>query len=421
MAASRLDIAFVPAECPGAEATGAVQTSTLLIEELSEHHDLTVYIVSQMDANERTLPVPDRVTYVRHDDLPKLPHPDALKLQALRDERAALESHDLVHAYPPTFIPVLADLDVPTIATLNSYVGVCPKEDLLYHGRQKCSGAATAKCVGCLGVTAARRRQGVSAEVRSVYDSLGRIGLVGTARDRAADITAYHALAPHLKEDHAARGFPADAIRVIPHFFDDTFLSLSAEQPTGILGDGPVRLLYVGALHEVKGVDILVKALPALREWLDLEVHIVGAGAYETRLRQLADRLNVDDLISWMGYVDHAELPAEYEWADVFVYPGRIDEPFGRVLLEALSSQTPVVAADVGSTEFVVGDGGVRFDPGDPDALAAACCQLVENYDAHYAAIPDQLRRFDPSVVIQELLDLYTEVAGTRAPQPART
>lgn len=419
MVGRELDIGFVPAECPGAEATGAVQTATLLIEELSKHHNLTVYVASQMDASERSLPARDRVEYVLHDDLPKLPHPITAKLDALSEERAALETHDMVHAYPPAFVPVLAELDVPTLATLNSYVPVCPKSDLLYHGRQKCSGPGPIKCVGCVGATAARRRQGLEDELRFAYDSIGRLRFVDEAQERAGDVSAYHALSPHLKHDYADLGFPGERIRVIPHFFDEAFLSLSGEQPEDALGDGPLRLLYVGALQDIKGVDVLLRALPALREHLEVEVRIVGAGAYETKLRRLADRLGVDDAVTWVGYVDHEDLPAEYNNADAFVYPGRIDEPFGRVMLEALSSQTPVIAADVGSTDYIVGEGGVRFPSDDPEALADACLRLVRNYDAHYAAIPEQLRQFAPSVVLSQFLDLYAEVAGIPAARPA--
>lgn len=419
MSGRRLDVGFIPAECPGAEATGAVQTATLLIEELSEHHDLTVYVASQMDAGERTLPARDRVEYVLHDDLPTLPHPITTKLDALREDQAALETHDLVHAYPPAFVPLLAELDVPTLATLNSYVPVCPKSDLLYRGRRKCSGPGALKCVGCVGATAARRRQGLEQELRSAYDSLGRLGFVGEARERAEDVSAYHAISPHLKEDYAGLGFPRERIRVIPHFFDERFLALDGEQPENVLGDGPLRLLYVGALQDIKGIDVLLRALPSLREHLDVEVRIVGAGAYGDNLRRLAGRLGVDDAVTWAGYVDYNDLPAEYDRADVFVYPGRIDEPFGRVLLEALSSQTPVLSSDVGSTGYIVGEGGVRFPSDDPEALAEACLRLVENYDAHYAAIPEQLRQFAPSVVVSQFLDLYAEVAGVPAARPA--
>jgi glycosyltransferase involved in cell wall biosynthesis len=171
-------------------------------------------------------------------------------------------------------------------------------------------------------------------------------------------------------------------------------------------------LLYVGALQEIKGVDILGRALDHLRDSEPpFDLRVAGTGPYESRLKALARSLGVDDRITWLGYVDHSELPVEYERADAFVYPGRLDEPFGRVLLEALASHTPVVASAVGSTEFIVGDAGVRFTPDDPEALADACHRLLGDYDDHLSAVPDQLSRFDPTVVIDEMLELYAAVS----------
>lgn len=143
-----------------------------------------------------------------------------------------------------------------------------------------------------------------------------------------------------------------------------------------------------------------------------MELRIAGEGSYRSKLESLAERLGVSDDVTWLGYVDHDELPAEYDRADVFVYPGRIDEPFGRVMLEALSSGTPVVAADVGSTDYVVGDAGVRFRSEDPAALADACLEVVETYDERRAEIPGQLEKFSPDRVVSELLSLYDRADG---------
>lgn len=407
----RLDVGFVPAECPGANATGATHTSTLLIERLSHHHDLTVYVASQMDASERDLPAEDRVEYVLHDDLPKLPHSISVKEDALREETDALETHDLVHSYSSAFLPVLADLSVPTLLTLNSYVPVCPKGDMMYRGKRKCSGPSPAKCAGCVGYTALDRRQGLDEELRSAYDSLGRLGFVQRNIDRADEVTAYHALSPHLVEDYAEWEFPAERTTVVPHFYDEAF---HRPDRTKSAPDDSLSLLYVGALQDIKGVDVLVRALPELEaRGLDVDLRIAGTGPFESKLRRLAADLAVEDRITWLGYVDHDDLPAEYDRADAFVYPGRLDEPFGRVLLEALSSHTPVVASDVGSTDYIVGDAGVRFTSEDPAALADACVDLVESYDEHTAALPDHLERFAPETVVGSFRDLYASVAGS--------
>lgn len=411
----RLDVGFVPAECPGAAGTGAVRTSTLLIERLSKHHDLTVYVSSQMDASTATLPAEDRVEYVIHDNLPKLPHPLTNKIDTLGEEIDALERHELVHSYSSAFIPVLAEIETPTLSTLNSYLPVCPKADMMYHGERKCSGPGRLKCASCVPATALKRRQGVDAELRGGYVSLGQIGFVFESIDRAWEIDAYHALSPHLVEDFGRLGFPDDRIEVIPHFYDEAFATIGdgTDGTTPTPGDdGPITLLYVGALQDIKGVHVLVRGLAhVLNRGYDAELHVAGSGPYEEQLHELARELGIDDDIRWLGYVDHGELATVYDDADVFVYPGLLDEPFGRVLLEALSTRTPILASDVGSTDYIVGPAGERFTAGDPSALADAFERLTEEYTTHYDAIPSHIERFAPETVEQAFSERYRAVA----------
>jgi L-malate glycosyltransferase len=411
MVAERLDVAFVPAECPGSEGSGATHSSTVYIERLSHRHDLTVYVSTQMDASDADLPARDRVEYVLHDRLPKLPHPIFTKIDALREESEALERHDLVHSYSSAFIPVLADLSVPTLMTLNSYLPICPKADFLYHGERKCTGPGPLKCAGCVPATALKRRQGLEAELRQGYVSAGQIPFVRRSMERADGVTAYHALSPHLREDYVDVGFPEEAITVIPHFYDDHFHRSPGE--TSPLTE-PVSLLYVGALQDIKGVDTLVRGLSLLRgAGHDVELRIAGRGPYESTLRSLARELDVEDSIRWYGYVDHDELPDLYADSDAFVYPGVIDEPFGRVMLEALASQTPILSSDVGSMDYIVGPAGALFEPGNERSLARAFESLRENYVDHQEAIPHQLERFSPDRVIGSLSSLYADTALT--------
>jgi glycosyltransferase involved in cell wall biosynthesis len=328
-----------------------------------------------------------------------------------------MERHDMVHSYSSAFIPLLAELDVPTLSTLNSYVPVCPKGDMMYHGEEKCSGPSPTKCASCIATTAVKRRQGVERELRASYSSLGKIDLVQKSMKRAGDIDAYHALSPHLKEDYDALGFPGDRTTVIPHFYDEAFHREKPDPSAGVDdADGdPVTLLYVGALQDIKGLHVLIPGLAEMRNrGHDVELEIVGAGPYEARLKELADEEGVADAIDWLGYVDHGDLPDVYDEADAFVYPGLIDEPFGRVVLEALSMRTPLLVSDVGSMDFIVGDAGEPFEAGNPSALADAFERLVADYDAYYAAIDEELPRFAPETVIGKYSELYREVAATK-------
>lgn len=405
----RLDVGFVPAECPGAEGTGATRTSSLLIERLSRDHDLTVYVVSQMAADEAALPARDRVDYVLHDDLPTLPHPIRQKLSTLRGEADALAGHDLVHSYSSAFIPVLADLQVPTLATLNSYLPACPKEDLRYHDERKCSGPAPLKCANCVLDTRVGGNLGVADSLRATYSAFGKFDYVRRALDSAPDVTAFQAISPHLRSDYGALGVPMDSIEVVPHFYEDAFLDLEDHGT-----DPDASLLYVGRLQENKGPQVLVRALATLRErGHDATLRVAGEGPQREALAALAADLGVESHVTWLGYVDHADLVSEYRTADVFVYPGLLDEPFGRVLLEALGMRTPVVASDVGSMDYIVGPGGELFPPGDDAALAAAVEDVLGSYTTYHDAIPDHVDRFAPDRVVASLSGLYRRTAGT--------
>lgn len=411
MSGSRLDVGFVPVECPGTTATGATHTSTLLIEHLSRFHDLTVYVSSQREADRSALPARERVDYVIHDNLSWLPHPIPVKQAAIEAERDAMLGHDLVHSYSSAFIPVLATLDVPTLVTLNSYLAICPKADFRYHGRTNCSGPGVTKCAGCVPATAIHRRQGTIAELKSAYFSFGRMALVRDSIEVANEITRYQALSPHLRQDYANAGFEPERIRVVPHFYDDQFLTNPKDRPS--LDGGPIQILYVGALEDYKGVNVLVRAIPhMLSAGIAFDLHVVGAGPQARRLQTLAADLGVSERVTWHGRVEHEELPSLYRSADLFVYPGLLDEPFGRVMLEALASGLPIVSSDIGSMQAIVGDAGELFPAGDESALASAVESVLADHASYRDAISEHLQQFSPGVVVDQFNDLYVETAG---------
>ncbi|WP_224335605.1 glycosyltransferase family 4 protein [Haloprofundus halobius] len=420
----RLDVGFVPVEVPGLDGTGATYTAALLIRELSKHHDLTVYVVSQRNADRSQLPATDRVDYVVRDDLPKLPHPLLTKVDVVEGLTDRLERHDLVHSYSTGFIDPLSTLSIPTVVTLNSYQPVCPKGDMMWMDREKCGGPSRAKCAACIAGSAYTRKSGVETTLRSSYDSLAKVEFVQKSIDAREGISAYHLLSPHQRDDYTEFGFSEERLKVIPHFDSGEFAvsdpaayKRGGDPDLGRSDDDPFTLLAVGAFKYVKGFQVLLRALPSiLDDGHDVRVRIAGAGPYGGALRSISTDLGVDDHVDWLGFVDHDDLPSEYAAADAFVYPGLLDEPFGRVFLEALSSGTPVLSSDVGSTDFIVGDAGVRFEADDPESLARAFGRLRDEYDGYREAIPGQLARFSRGRVVEEFLSLYADVRAGRPP-----
>src|SRR5439155_20302278 len=79
------------------------------------------------------------------------------------------------------------------------------------------------------------------------------------------------------------------------------------------------------------------------------------------------------------GAVPHAELPAIYAGADLYLWPA-VNEAYGMAFLEAQAAGLPVVAGRTGGVPAVVADGvtGILTPIGDPAAFADAVAQLLD-------------------------------------------
>lgn len=89
-------------------------------------------------------------------------------------------------------------------------------------------------------------------------------------------------------------------------------------------------------------------------------------------------RLQLDQRVHWLDFVDDRDLPALYNLAWAFVYPS-IYEGFGLPALEALACGTPVVTADNSSLPEVVGDAAVLVRADDCDSIADGIRQVIED------------------------------------------
>ncbi|WP_162265540.1 glycosyltransferase family 4 protein [Haloprofundus marisrubri] len=225
------------------------------------------------------------------------------------------------------------------------------------------------------------------------------------------NISVYHCLSPHLKSDYDSLGFSSDKMKVIPHFYDKSFYNDPSDDETKVDVESPT-VLTVGRLEEKKGVQDLIRALPQIVEnGYTPTVRIIGSGSYENKLRKLADALGVDEYIVWKGFVDYERLPKWYSESDLFVYPGLWDEPFGRVFLEAMASQTPVLSSEVGSVEYILGNAGLTYEPGSSSQLATRFDEILSHYDKYKNEIPSQLRKFDKKAIVKQFRNLYMDVS----------
>lgn len=140
---------------------------------------------------------------------------------------------------------------------------------------------------------------------------------------------------------------------------------------------GPVRLLCVCRLVRRKGLKYLVQAMQQLSK-SGITLEIIGTGERETELRALVDSMNLDNAINLIGYVPQERLADYYKRADIFVLPS-ISESFGQVLLEAMSSELPIIASRVGGIPETVHDalGGSLIEPASSRAIIGAVLKLA--------------------------------------------
>ena len=116
----------------------------------------------------------------------------------------------------------------------------------------------------------------------------------------------------------------------------------------------------------------------------------------------------------WLGRVPESRLAGLLTMADVFVMPTRELEMQGMAALEAQACGAPVVASDHGGLRETVPDGcGVRFRPGDADALADAVAGMLADEDtraAYSAAALRHARTLSWTQITDRLMLIYERV-----------
>ncbi len=169
------------------------------------------------------------------------------------------------------------------------------------------------------------------------------------------------------REAEAEIGVPPGSIEVIHNGVPDVPLD-----PVARAGPGPV-VGWCGRFSPAKGVDVLLRALPAVAE---VSCVLVGDGPQRPDLERLAGELGVADRVVMAGWSDR---PRNYLPSfDLAIFPSRA-EGLPLAVIEAMLAERPVIASDVGGVSELVLDGvtGVLVPPEDPDALGRAIARLL--------------------------------------------
>ena len=140
---------------------------------------------------------------------------------------------------------------------------------------------------------------------------------------------------------------------------------------------------YVGRLMRMKGLSTLLQAFSLLIQRPESRLLIVGSGDYKDEMISFASRLDISDGMILIDAVPAEDVPKYINCMDVLVLPS-ITTPgwvefFGRVLVEAMVCEVPVIGSNSGEIPNVIGDAGLVFQEADSEDLAHKLDSIIQD------------------------------------------
>jgi glycosyltransferase involved in cell wall biosynthesis len=204
------------------------------------------------------------------------------------------------------------------------------------------------------------------------------------------------------------RRVPASRLHVIPNAWVPDGQPLSRMDARRVLGLGEMERVvgWAGRMIPVKGADLFLEAVACRGSgpWL---ASLIGDGPDRPGLDRRARALGIDTRTRFHGSIpDAGRLFAAF---DVFVLSSR-SEGTPIVLFEAIASDTPVVATDVGGVADVVGQGGLLVRDRRPATLASAIEKALADRDGARARAAHARQRLEDLFNAERWLEAHERV-----------
>lgn len=248
-----------------------------------------------------------------------------------------------------------------------------------------------------------------------IYESIDRASL------RFADkiVCLSNAQATRL----AAHGGIAPKIRVVPNSIDVPRVTAEVhalarkelQRRFGLWEDG-LLIASAGRLSPEKGVEDLLKIVPMLNATFPkLQILIFGEGPLRKKYGQTINQLKLNGSVLLAGF--QSDLRSLLPGLDLLVNPSHAEE-MPNIVLEGMAAGIPVVATRVGGVEEIAGPERAFFlvDPHNPDGLASAICELLNNPDRATTLAQVGHMRVAKTYSVQQQIaamhSLYEELVG---------
>jgi glycosyltransferase involved in cell wall biosynthesis len=146
-----------------------------------------------------------------------------------------------------------------------------------------------------------------------------------------------------------------------------------------------LRLITCCRQERKKGTGAVIASLPMLADdFPTVHLDVVGEGPDLAHFKAQALATGVAHRVTFHGRVNHGEVLALLERADVFCFPTSASEGFPKAVVEAMACGLPIVATRVSALPSLLEHGaGVLIDRTDPESIAAAVRSCIGDA-AHY-------------------------------------
>jgi glycosyltransferase involved in cell wall biosynthesis len=275
---------------------------------------------------------------------------------------------------------------VPAVLMVTDYKCVCPIGSKLRPDGELCNSHPGWEChsAGCVGLLHWLRDQPRYALLRA---GVKRVNSVIACSDLVRKALAFEGIA-------------------------STFIPLPVPGPSAGYArspsDNPV-FLFCGRLDIEKGVNVLLRAFARVRVTSPKStLRIAGRGPERERLTDLARNLDVQDAVSFLGWLPPQDIEEELARAWALVAPSVWPEPLGLVALEAIARGVPVLASLSGGFAETVEQGvsGFLVPNGDEESLASRMSEIAEKRSFADQRVPAEVVA---RIVAAHHIDLHTQ------------
>lgn len=173
-------------------------------------------------------------------------------------------------------------------------------------------------------------------------------------------------------------------------------------------------ILYCGRIAKEKNLELLLKALyKMLKKTPNVHLIIAGDGPEKQFYKSLAQKLNLTDNITWLGFLEKKDINWLYAGAEVFAFPSVTDTQ-GIVVIESFAGHTPVVACDKLGPSALVSDGVDGYlTKNNADEFSQKLLDIIKNDKLRENMAQkayEKAQKFSAQKMAERMLDLYKVV-----------